>query len=125
MKKIAFIIVLLAIFGGLIHFYGGRDLTQISLAIDKFNSGGSSTTLVSDIFTIFEGGRVKEAGLPPGYADKIMYRWTDEFGQLHLSEKKPAVENYQTITLGDLKLQIQPGMTAEEIEATDKNKKDK
>jgi hypothetical protein len=124
MKKIGIIIVLLAIVAGASHYFGARDLSQIALAMDKYGDGGKLTTFFSDIVVILEGGRVKEAGLPPGFADKTMYRWTDEFGQLHLSEKKPDVEKYQEIKFGDLKLQIQPGMTPQEVEAILKNKQE-
>jgi len=41
-----------------------------------------------------------------------------------LSEDKPNVENFKEIKMGDLKLQVQPGMSAEEIDAVLNNNKD-
>ncbi|TQV84476.1 hypothetical protein [Aliikangiella coralliicola] len=122
-KKLIVIIILFGLVVAGLQMFGGRDFGQVSLAWDKYNHGGDISSFLSDIGTIFSGGRVNESALPMGrYADQVMYRWKDELGQIHVSERKPNVDVFEEIRLGDMKFDIQEGMSKEEIEKILKKK---
>lgn len=115
-KKLLLIIIVFAIIIGGLQLFGGRDFGQITLAWDKYQSKGELSGFLSDVGTIFAGGKVKEGALPSShYANQVMYRWKDELGQVHVSERKPNVANYEEIRLGDLDYQIEESMSQEEI----------
>lgn len=117
-KKLIVIIVLFSLVLGGLQLFGGRDFGQFSLAWDKYNHGGDVSSFMSDALVIFKGGKVRESYLPLGkYAEQYMYRWVDELGQTHVSERQPKVENFEKIRIGDLKFDVQKGMSKEEIEA--------
>lgn len=114
-KLLIIIFVIVGILAGL-QLFGGRDFTQIELAMDKYNNSGELGDLVTDITTIFKGGKVKESLYPNSrYEKMVMYRWVDEFGEVHVSERKPKTGKYEEIKLGDLKFSIDEGMSEEEI----------
>jgi len=115
-KKFILIIIVFALVIAGLQLFGGRDFGQITLAWDKYRSGGELSSFLSDVGVIFSGDKVKEGALPSSrYANQIMYRWKDEFGVVHVSERRPSVENFEEIRLGDLNYQIEESMTPEEI----------
>ena len=117
-KKLLLIIVILAIVMTGLQLFGGRDFTQMGTAWDKYASGGDLGSFMSDVGSIFSGGKINESVFPDSkYNELIMYRWKDELGEVHVSERKPNIDNYEEIRLGDMKFQIQEGMTEEEIKA--------
>ena len=114
-KLLIIIVVFLLVVAGL-QIFGGRDFGQMSLAWDKYRSQGEIGEFMSDIGIMFRGGKVKESVFPNSrYAKMIMYRWKDELGEVHVSERKPEVEVYEEIRLGDMQFQIEEGMSKEEI----------
>lgn len=114
-RLLIIIFVLIAILVAL-QLFGGRDFTQVELAMDKYNNGGELSSLVNDITTIFKGGKVKESLYPNSrYEKMVMYRWVDELGEVHVSERKPKTGKYEEIKLGDLKFSIEEGMSEEQI----------
>jgi len=122
-KKLLFIIILLSLVIGGLQIFGERDFGQMTLAWDKYNNGGNIGSFFSDVVVVFKGEKVKESALPLGkYADRYMYRWKDELGQIHVSERQPNVAEFEKIRIGDLKFDIQKGMTKEEINQVLKTK---
>lgn len=122
-RKLFVVIIVFALLIGGLQLFGGRDFGQVSLAWDKYNYGGDLSSFLTDIVVIFKGDKIREASLPSGkYANQIMYRWKDASGQLHVSERKPDVAEYEEIRIGDLKFQIEEGMSEEEIKAILKKK---
>ncbi len=115
-RKFLIALVLFILIVGGLQIFGGRDFGQVGLALDKYQSGGSFGDFVSDVGVIFKGGKVKESlYLSSRYRDKVMYRWKDEFGEVHVSERQPNVENFEVIRLGDLNMPMQEAMSEEEI----------
>ncbi|MDH5434722.1 MAG: DUF4124 domain-containing protein [Gammaproteobacteria bacterium] len=125
MKKLLVFIVAIIVILSALHLSGVRDLGQLSLAWDKKQQGGSFSGFLSDVGMFIRGEKVRESLLPPSeYVEKAMYRWTDENGQVHVSEIKPEVENFEIIKMGELKYQTQEGMSQEEIDAAIGKKKE-
>ncbi|TQV76908.1 DUF4124 domain-containing protein [Aliikangiella marina] len=115
-RKFLLALVLFALIVAGLQIFGGRDFGQMSLAMDKYQSGGSFGDFFADVVTIFKGDKVKESIFPHSrYREMVMYRWKDEFGEVHVSERQPNVENYEVIRLGDMDIQIQESMSEEEI----------
>jgi len=125
MRKLLIVIVVFVVVIAGLQVFGGRDFKQTSKAWDNYAQHGEIGTFIGDIVTIFKGGKVKDSIFPESrYAEMIMYRWVDELGEVHVSERKPDVENYEEIRLGDLSFQIEKGMSQEEIKAVLQQKKD-
>ncbi len=122
-KKLALILIIFILIVGGLQLFGGRDFSQMSLAWDKYTNNGTLGSFFDDVLVIFKGDSVKEGLLPHSrYSKQIVYRWTDEFGEVHVSERKPDVANYETIQLGDLNIQVEESMSDEDIEAQIKKK---
>lgn len=116
-KKILLLFVVLAFGIGYLQVFGHRDFSQMSLAWDNYSNGGSFSELISGIGAVISGGNVIEPDMANSkYANDVVYRWKDESGQTHLSETKPRVTHFETIRVGDLKLQTQKGLTQDEID---------
>lgn len=118
LKKFIIILVLFSLVLVGLQLFGGRDFTQITIAWDKYQHGGDIGSLTSDVGIIFSGEKVSEAGLATAkLADRLIYRWTDEQGIVHNSERKPVgVTEYEVIRMGDLKIETQEALSKEEIE---------
>ena len=115
-RKLLIALVLFVLIVAGLQMFGGRDFGQVGLAMDKYQDGGSFGDFVSDVAVIFKGGKVKESIFPHSrYREMVMYRWKDEFGEVHVSERQPEVENFEVIRLGDLNIPIQESMSEEEI----------
>ncbi len=126
LKKLILVLVIFIVVIAGLQLFGGRDFGQINLAWDKYQSHEELGKFLSDVGVIFSGGKVKEGALPSSrYANQIMYRWTDELGQVHVSERKPNVANYEEIKLGDLDYQIEESMSNEQIKQLLKKDKKK
>ncbi|PHS14083.1 MAG: hypothetical protein COA86_16455 [Kangiella sp.] len=116
MKKILFILVAFVVYLSYLQIWGGRDFSQIGIAIDKYDYSDDTDALTSDLSLIFSGGTVNQGGLATAQmAERVYYRWTDENGILQHSERRPNVDNYQTIRMGDLSIDIQKSLSQEEI----------
>ncbi|MGX5174198.1 DUF4124 domain-containing protein [Aliikangiella sp. IMCC44653] len=106
-KFIIVIVVFIVILAGL-QVFGGRDFTQVELAWDKYSYNGTLSSFLDDVGIIFGGGKIKEGVFPHSrYAKHVMYRWTDEHGTVHVSERKPNVANFEVIELGELDIQVE------------------
>jgi len=117
LKKLAIILILFLLVVAGLQMFGGRDFRQVSVAWDKYQHGGTLTILAGDVVTIFAGDKVNEGDLALAkMADRLIYRWTDELGVVHNSERMPSVKNYEVIRMGDLKLETQKSLDKEEIE---------
>lgn len=117
-KKLLIILIIFVLIIGGLQVFGGRDFTQISLALDKYSQSESLGEFVTDIGRIFSGKTVNESVFPSSRdAEKVLYRWVDELGVAHLSERRPESGDYKEIKLGDLEIQVEPGMSQEEINA--------
>ncbi len=116
LKKFLIIIIIIGLSLFALGKYGGRDFSQISFAWDKYQHSGEIGGFFSDLGVILQGGYVKAPSLPFD-AEKFIYRWTDEQGQLRISENRPDVANYEKIKIGDMKFESQKAMTKEEIES--------
>jgi len=116
MKKLLFILVVLTVYLGYLQIWGGRDFTQIGIAIEKYQYSDDTGALTTDLSLIFSGGTVNQGGLATAkMADRVYYRWTDENGIVQHSERRPNVEQYETIKMGDLSIGIQESLSQEEI----------
>ena len=116
LKKFIIILVLFSLVLVGLQFFGGRDFTQVPTAWDKYRHGGDLTSLTKDIGIIFSGEKISVGGLATAkLANRVIYRWTDEQGVVHNSERMPSVENYEVIRMGDLKMETQKALDKEEI----------
>ena len=116
-KKLFLIIIILVVVLAGLQIFGGRDFSQVSLAWDKYTHGGDMGSFATDVGIIFAGEKVRESVLPSSeYAQKIMYRWTDELGVVHISERKPNVDNFEEIRMGDLDYKVEKGMDKADID---------
>jgi len=116
-KKLIVILVLFFIVVAGLQLFGGRDFTQVTVAWDKYQYGGTLSGLGSDIVTIFTGDKINQGGLSTAkLAERIIYRWTDEQGVVHHSERMPGSGiKYETISMGELNITVQKSLDKEEI----------
>ncbi|WP_444998458.1 DUF4124 domain-containing protein [Aliikangiella sp. IMCC44359] len=124
-KKFIIILVVFIIIIASLQLFAGRDFGQVAMAWDKYQLNGTVGSFFSDIGIIFKGEKIKESVFPDSkYAEKVVYRWTDAAGEVHVSERKPKnIDKFETIRLGDMEFQIQESM-GEEIKTTKAKKKD-
>lgn len=116
-KRLLFLLALLIGLPLGLQFFAGWDFTQVTQAWGKYQQSNDSDAFMKDVSLILQGKKIREGALPLGkYADQLMYRWTDEFGEVHVAARPPKSGNYETIRVGDLKFQIQDGMSQEEIQ---------
>ncbi len=115
-KKIIFLtVVFLLVVAGL-QLFGDRDFSQVSIAWDKYQHGGTISSLSADISDIFAGKIINEGGLATAkMAEHLIYRWTDEQGVVHHSERAPKDKKYKVIRMGDLSIKTQKALDDEEI----------
>ena len=121
-KKFIIIIVLFCIVVAGLKLFGGRDFRQVSVAWDKYQYNEDLTGLIKDIGVIFSGDKVSRGGLDVAIlAERTIYKWTDEFGTVHHSERMPKGVDYEEIRMGDIKIETQKAMDKEEIKRALKN----
>ena len=119
MKKLAVLLVVAILYFGYLEIWGGRDFSQLSIAVEKYNYSDDFDKLLSDISLIFSGGKVSKGGLATAQmANRVYYKWYDKNGVLHHSERQPNVKKYETIRMGDLSIEIQESLSQEEINKT-------
>jgi hypothetical protein len=115
-KFIIAIIVFSLIIAGL-QLFGGRDFTQVSIAWDKYQHGGDISSFSKDLGIIFSGKKISQGGLATAkLAERLIYKWTDENGIVQHSERKPNVDDYEVIKMGDVTVETQKSLDKEEIE---------
>jgi len=116
MKKLLFLFIALVIYHGYLEIWGGRDFAQIGVAVEKYNYSSDLDELASDLSLIYSGANVNQSGLATAQmANRVYYRWTDKKGVLQHSERRPNVDNFETIRMGDLSIEIQESLYQEEI----------
>lgn len=121
-KKFLIAIVIFSVIVLGLQLFGGRDFTQVTTAWDKYRHGGDIGSLTQDIGIIFSGDRISEGGLATAkLAERLIYKWTDENGVVQHSERKPNVDNYEVIKMGDVTVETQKSLDKEEIEQALKN----
>lgn len=99
-----------------LQMFGGRDFGQASIAWEKYQYGGDLGSLSEDIMIIFAGDKINQGGLESARtAERMMYRWTDEKGVVHVSERMPKKGEYEVIRMGDLRIETQKALDEEEI----------
>ena len=119
MKKIVFLLIAVILYFGYLQLWGGRDFSQISTAFEKYNYSDNLDALKADLSLIYSGGKVSKGGLATAQmADRVYYRWVDEAGVMHHSERRPNVKKYETIRMGDLSIEVQQSLSQEEINKT-------
>ena len=117
-KKFLFILFVFALVIAGLQLFGGRDFSQITVAWEKYRYGGTLGELVSDVGSIFAGEKLNQGGLATAkLANRIIYRWTDEHGVVHHSERMPTGYEYETIRMGDVSIDVQKSMDKEEIDS--------
>ena len=115
-KKFIVILILFSVVVAGLQLFGGRDFTQVPTAWDKYQHGGGFTNLIKDVGIIFSGDEISVGGLATAkLADRLIYRWTDENGIVHNSERMPNVEKYEVIRMGDITVETQEALDEEEI----------
>jgi len=111
------ILVLFFIIVAGLQLFGGRDFTQVTIAWDKYRHGGDVSGFGQDVVSIFAGDKINQGGLSTAkLADRIIYRWTDEQGVVHHSERMPKGVKFETITMGELSITVQESLDKEEID---------
>ncbi|PCI70368.1 MAG: hypothetical protein COB38_07440 [Gammaproteobacteria bacterium] len=116
MKKLLFILVAFIVYLGYLQIWGGRDFSQIGIAIEKYQYSDDTDALTTDLSLIFSGGTISQGGLATAQmAERVYYRWTDENGVVQHSERRPNVTKYETIKMGDLSIGIRESLSQEEI----------
>jgi hypothetical protein len=115
-KKFIVILVLFILVIAGLQLFGGRDFGQVNVAWKKYQYGGDLGSLSEDIGSIFAGDKVNQGGLESArMAERLMYRWTDDKGVVHMSERMPKDGKYEVIRMGDLKIETQKALDEEEI----------
>lgn len=116
-KKIIIILTIFALLIAGLQLFGGRDFKQVNLAWNKYSHGGTIGSLSSDVIAIFLGERIKRGDLDVKLmANRLVYRWTDEYGVVHNSDRMPKVEDYEVIRIGDMTMETQEAMSREDID---------
>jgi len=122
MKRLIFIFILFVLTVAGLQLFSDRDFSQVPIAWDKYQHGGTIFSFSSDIGDIFAGKTINQGGLAVAkMSEHIIYRWTDEVGVVHHSERMPKVEKYEMIRMGDLKIETQEALDEEEIKNALKN----
>jgi hypothetical protein len=122
MKRLLFVFILFLLTVAGLQLFGDRDFSQVSIAWDKYQYGGTISSFSSDIGDIFAGKTINQGGLATAkMSEHVIYRWTDEFGVVHNSERMPKVGKYEVIRMGDLKIETQEALEEEEIKKALKN----
>ena len=122
LKKFIVVIVIFGLVVVGLQLFGGRDFGQVPTAWEKYRHGGDLVSLGNDIGIIFAGDKISVGGLATAkLAERLIYRWTDEQGVVHNSERMPNVENYEVIRMGDIKIETQKALDKEEIKKALKN----
>ena len=122
MKRLIFIFIVFLLTVAGLQLFGDRDFTQVTIAWDKYQYGGTISSFSSDIGDIFAGKTINQGGLAIAkMSEHVIYRWTDEFGVVHNSERMPKVGKYEVIRMGDLKIETQEALEEEEIKKALKN----
>ena len=117
LKKFAIILVLFALIIAGLQLFGGRDFGQSVAAWEKYEHYGEIGRLLDDIVIIFSGEKISEGGLAIAkLSERLIYRWTDENGIVHNSERMPKVDKYEIIRMGDVSIGTQKAMDKEEID---------
>jgi len=99
-----------------LQLFGGRDFGQVSVAWEKYQYSDDLGSLSEDIVIIFAGDKVNQGGLESARtAERLMYRWTDDKGVVHMSERMPKQGEYEVIRMGDLRMETQEALDKEEI----------
>lgn len=115
-KKFIIILVLFFLIIAGLQLLGGRDFAQLGDAWDKYQYNDDLSELVKDIGVIFSGEKINQGGLDVArQANRVMYRWTDEYGTVHNSERMPKVEKYEVIRMGDIRIETQKALDKEAI----------
>ncbi len=108
-------VIFLLVVAGL-QLFADRDFSQLSIAVDKYQHGGNISTLLSDTGEIFAGKTVNKGGLATAkMAEHFIYRWTDEQGTVHLTERAPKDRKYEVMKMGDMSIETQKALDEEEI----------
>ena len=116
LKKFVVILILFVLVVAGLQMFGGRDFGQVSVAWEKYQYSGSLGSLSEDIVIIFGGDKINQGGLESAKtAERMMYRWTDENGLVHVSERMPKQGEYEVIRMGDLQIETQKALDKEEI----------
>jgi len=116
LKKFVVILILFIVIVAGLQMFGGRDFGQVSVAWEKYQYGGNLSNLSEDIMVIFAGDKINQGGLESARtAERMMYRWTDEKGLVHVSERMPKDGEFEVIRMGDLKIETQKALDEEEI----------
>jgi len=63
MKKLLFLLITFILYLGYLEIWGGRDFSQIGIAIEKYNYSDNLDELTTDISLIYTGGTVSQGGL--------------------------------------------------------------
>ena len=115
-KKFIIILVLFCIVLAGLQLFGGRDFGQVNDAWDKYQYSEDLSGFVKDLGIIFSGEKINQGGLDVArLANRVMYRWTDEYGTVHNSERMPKVGKFEVIKMGDIKIDTQKALDKEEI----------
>ena len=115
-KKFIIIVVLFSLILVGLQVFGGRDFGQVPTAWEKYGYSNDLSLLVKDIGIVFSGDKVSVGGLATAQqANRLIYKWKDEHGVVHHSERMPNVENYEVIRMGDMTTQTQKALDKEEI----------
>ena len=116
LKKFILILILFMVLVAGLQLFGGRDFGQVSVAWEKYQYDGDINSLSEDIVIIFAGDKVNQGGLESARtAERLMYRWTDDKGVVHMSERMPKQGEYEVIRMGELKMETQEALDKEEI----------
>lgn len=116
LKRFVVILILFVVIVAGLQLFGGRDFGQVSVAWEKYQYGGDLGSLSKDIIIIFAGDKINQGGLESAKtAERMMYRWTDEKGVVHVSERMPKEGEFEVIRMGDLKIETQKALDEEEI----------
>ncbi len=116
LKKIVVILILFVLIVAGLQMFGGRNFGQVSVAWEKYQYGGTLGSLSEDILIIFAGDKINQGGLESAKtAERMMYRWTDDKGGVHVSERMPKQGKYEVIRMGDMQMETQKALDKEEI----------
>ncbi|MCO7225317.1 DUF4124 domain-containing protein [Pleionea sp. CnH1-48] len=118
MKQVLLILLILALIIGRVLWVKEAHPGQWSIVFDNYQDTESVGELVAETISVFRGIRVSRAPMSVREANKVIYKWTDKYGQVHMNyQLPPDVKDYETVRLGDLKFDIDKSLSKEEKEA--------
>ncbi len=116
MRKLFILVIIILLIVGRAVWIEKNQPNQWRYLWQNYQDTQSIAQLAKQTFDVMRGVQLKKAMMSEKEKNTIVYKWTDERGEIHMSYQKPiGVPNVQEIRLGDLNYQVTDGLTDKEL----------